>query len=775
MIDINFISPTGGIVKSVNGKTGRVELTARDIGAATEEYVAKKIAEAELSGSGVDLNAYYTKSETDNAIKTAVDAIEIPQPDLTNYATKSYVSTQIALNKPDLTDYAKKSEIPSTVGLASETYVNEQIAKIPATDLSNYYTKAETNKAIDDNMPDMNLYATKTYVTNEIAKINIPETDLSNYYNKQEVDAKIPDTSGFLTEVPAEYITETELEQALADIPTGGGSVAVDGTTIIQNADGTISTAAGGGRVLVGEPIEKFNKEYADGVTNYANNYSVYAPLGTESEGNAFINALNADRAATYQVYIEFRNATTGDIGSCTGTTSYSGSDWITSDLAVFDDVLTKFYITSNYGLALFSTKNASETYQIYYITKLVVSTLPKYEYTTINSNFLNIGDGLSVQGLGTLITTNAGIVTDGNKNVLGGKDNYIYYNMTSSSYSPAVLLGKNNSGGGQGSAFIGSDNTVSGITNYTYLIGQSNSAGSYANYAFGTNNNLSVSNSYAFGNYNTITTSGTGYRFAIGDYNNIKKQYGFAAGRHLTVDSNAQCVYGINNIADSAATYNIIIGNSTDSNNKANGLTIDKAGNVAVQGTISNNGADYAEYFEWADGNPEGEDRVGLLVALDGNKIRLAQAGEEDVLGVISGTATVLGDDAEWTWQGRYLRDEFGRLIMEEVETFHEEEIRNEDGSEVIGVGTVSEGVSLMPKINPEYDASKPYVSRAKRSEWDAVGMMGKLFVRDDGTCAVNGYAAPAANGLVTAATGKTNMRVMERISDNIIKICLK
>ena len=35
--------------------------------------------------------------------------------------------------------------------------------------------------------------------------------DLSNYYTKAEVDGLIPDTSRFITEIPAEYVTETEL------------------------------------------------------------------------------------------------------------------------------------------------------------------------------------------------------------------------------------------------------------------------------------------------------------------------------------------------------------------------------------------------------------------------------------------------------------------------------------------------------------------------------------------------------------------------------------
>lgn len=71
------------------------------------------------------------------------------------------------------------------------------------------------------------------------------ETDLSNYYTKDEVNALIPDTSDFITAIPEEYITETELNskgfakssdipdisglateeyvaQAIAQVPTGG-------------------------------------------------------------------------------------------------------------------------------------------------------------------------------------------------------------------------------------------------------------------------------------------------------------------------------------------------------------------------------------------------------------------------------------------------------------------------------------------------------------------------------------------------------------------------
>lgn len=46
-------------------------------GYATEEYVGKKIAEAALGGGEVNLDAYYTKTETNDQIKSAIDEIEL--------------------------------------------------------------------------------------------------------------------------------------------------------------------------------------------------------------------------------------------------------------------------------------------------------------------------------------------------------------------------------------------------------------------------------------------------------------------------------------------------------------------------------------------------------------------------------------------------------------------------------------------------------------------------------------------------------------------------
>ena len=130
-----------------------------------------------------------------------------------------------------------------------------------------------------------------------------------------------------------------------------------------------------------------------------------------------------------------------------------------------------------------------------------------------------------------------------------------------------------------------------------------------------------------------------------------------------------------------------------------------------------------------------------------------------------------VLGDSAEWNWSKRYLTDDFGRIIYEDYDLEHEER-KNEETGEVIEEAW-TEHIHA-PKQNPDYDASQPYAKRADRPEWQIVGMMGKLYVRDDGSCIVNGYA-DVKDGIATKATGKTNMRVMARVNENIIRVLLK
>lgn len=238
---------------------------------------------------------------------------------------------------------------------------------------------------------------------------------------------------------------------------------------------------------------------------------------------------------------------------------------------------------------------------------------------------------------------------------------------------------------------------------------------------------------------------------------------------------------------------YAHIVGNGSSNTARSNAHTLDWQGNAWYQGKIESNGEDYAEFFEWLDGNPDNEDRVGLLVTLDGEKIKLANTDDE-VLGVISGTVAVLGGTYECEWNGKYLTDDFGRVIYDMVEEFidveHiefkevEKEVIDEETNEtrteieleeVKTVEKQSLGFWKHPRINPDYDPEQAYINRSDRPEWDVVGMLGKLYVRDDGTCIPNYYATIGENGIATSSLEKTNIRILSRINSNVVRVLLK
>ena len=179
--------------------------------------------------------------------------------------------------------------------------------------------------------------------------------------------------------------------------------------------------------------------------------------------------------------------------------------------------------------------------------------------------------------------------------------------------------------------------------------------------------------------------------------------------------------------------------------------------------------------------------DRVGRFVTLEGAKIRLAGPEDDYILGIISGSPSVVGDVHDDQWQGMYLTDVFGRPIWEDVEVPDVTEEREipvqvvlDDGSPAIE--THKETVVIIPahterrqKLNPDYDNTQlPYIPRSERPEWDAVGMLGKLVAVDDGTCQVNGWAAVGEGGAATASAERTAYRVMERLDEGHVRILI-
>jgi hypothetical protein len=177
--------------------------------------------------------------------------------------------------------------------------------------------------------------------------------------------------------------------------------------------------------------------------------------------------------------------------------------------------------------------------------------------------------------------------------------------------------------------------------------------------------------------------------------------------------------------------------------------MLFDGAGAIKIDGVVTTGGIDYAEYFEWKDGNSSSEDRRGHSVITDGNKIVVATSSDDasKIIGIVSTNPTVLGDADLERWMFKYERDDYGSLVWEEHTVT---EWTDEDGKDhsydtdripsdltapsdatVISEEKDRYGNTIKlkrKKLNSDWDSSQQYISREDRKEWEAIGLVGKL-----------------------------------------------
>lgn len=203
-----------------------------------------------------------------------------------------------------------------------------------------------------------------------------------------------------------------------------------------------------------------------------------------------------------------------------------------------------------------------------------------------------------------------------------------------------------------------------------------------------------------------------------------------------------------------------------------SNAFRVTYSGEVYGTGEFNTTGADYAEYIKpWFDDNPDGEDRVGYFVTIKNEKLCFAEPGDY-IVGITSGNPSVVGNGDE-NWLGRWQRDEFSRIIREDVE--EEVERFDEETGEVKYEKTGKILKNARFKENPDYDPTMKYVERKNRPEWDYVGMIGVVPLRDDGSCVPGGFAKCGAGGIATKADAwecHKTFFVIERVTENVVKV---
>ena len=223
-----------------------------------------------------------------------------------------------------------------------------------------------------------------------------------------------------------------------------------------------------------------------------------------------------------------------------------------------------------------------------------------------------------------------------------------------------------------------------------------------------------------------------------------------------------------INDQARSFALGDSSAGSASSANRKFHAFA---NGNVQAAGQItgSQTFADYAEYFE----NLEAKEiPLGTIVSLSGSKVRIATAGD-DVLGVVSGTAFVIGGDTPFTWAKRFKTGEFGEPLYKSIPdpdwtptipdpNWKPQGVETEEQRPQIPNPFPQEEIQI-PVENEAYDASIVNVPRSQRvKEWTCVGLLGQLYVRVDESVSEGNWINPGINGVGTLANGKTNLRCM-------------
>ena len=188
-------------------------------------------------------------------------------------------------------------------------------------------------------------------------------------------------------------------------------------------------------------------------------------------------------------------------------------------------------------------------------------------------------------------------------------------------------------------------------------------------------------------------------------------------------------------NVADTSDVFKIRVGGNDKIKFLANG-------DGYWDGAADNGAADYAEYFEWDDGNTSNEDRVGYPVILtNGNKIRKATSDDaaSDIIGIVSGRPAFVGDSASLGWAGKWQTDDYARRLQSDV-VYHE--WTDSDGKQYAyradelpdDVTVPSDATTTTRQedtLSDSYDSSLTYIPRSERQEWNAVGIMGKLRMR--------------------------------------------
>lgn len=352
-----------------------------------------------------------------------------------------------------------------------------------------------------------------------------------------------------------------------------------------------------------------------------------------------------------------------------------------------------------------------------------------------------------------------------------------------------------------------GSTSAVSSAT-YAINIGSATVTSSGVN-----SGNYSSSNATASGTRSvniatdTSTNSGVGSVILGGGGNSITADGAVVlAGNNSTADLTGLILMGRRTKGRTARS--IVYGDSGTGSAATANIKFEMlpSGALNIAGALTQNVTftDIAKMFE---NSKTGEIPVGSLVSWDGRKVRTAKKGDVN-FSVHSRTYAMLLGDSQFTWADRYLRDEWGQIIYQDIpdpdwtEMIPDPDwpVDIKDNSEpeyqiiplvdVNGNETgeyqkvlvqkvmipnpepaplipnpIGQGVVTVPVENPDFDPDKQQIPRSERKDdWTPVALAGEIHTRVDASVGVDDYVEPSdVDGIGTKASGVTRLRCME------------
>ena len=227
-------------------------------GLATEEYVDTAIANAQLGGGEIDTSNFATKEDLNSKVDKKLGYSLVSDDEISRLSSiDNYDDTQIKNelnNKSDIghthsyNDLTDKPTIPSIEGLATESYVKNEIANAQLSsgevDLSGYATKEELSGKADKihthtiadvdnlqttlnnkaNTSDLHSHSNKSILD------GITSTNINNWNNKSEFSGSYNDLTDKPT-IPSldGYATETFVTNKIAEAQLSGGDIDLSG------------------------------------------------------------------------------------------------------------------------------------------------------------------------------------------------------------------------------------------------------------------------------------------------------------------------------------------------------------------------------------------------------------------------------------------------------------------------------------------------------------------------------------------------------------------